>query len=402
MKSYKFKLFVLSTLFLTIMLLPGTAFAVTAGPFELEADTASYDEVQGTLILNEDTTITGMVEGSTLPKEVSAADDGKILTLNGNNIEITGSTGSAALDVAGGSATLSGLDLFNGEIYVLGKADVFISNSQVGTIWACAGTTTVENSTIYTLVFSGSNTTLNLKEGTQILGRLYNQEIMPCVSTLDLSSLSENAPLPVGSILFDSNVRVIVAPGIETLTALITSDVWEIRNENSVYWGEDLVGALNSDGSINFGTLQPSSWTTPDRYSKGSNTPLSLSCEVTFNPEALVYVDGIKLQNDEFSLANGSTIVSLSPHYLEQLSMGNHSLRVIFAAEGAYALNTFTIAENEAETPVNPAPVNPNNKLAATGETPYHRGLLIAGSLSLLLFFISKRNRKKLLDPFQD
>lgn len=63
-----------------------------------------------------------------------------------------------------------------------------------------------------------------------------------------------------------------------------------------------------------------------------------------FNPDGKVYVDDVLLKSSEFNSKKGSTIISLTKEYMNTLSEGSHTLKVVFNDNGV-ATTKFTVAK---------------------------------------------------------
>lgn len=75
---------------------------------------------------------------------------------------------------------------------------------------------------------------------------------------------------------------------------------------------------------------------------KGSGKGLSFTSDADFSDFIAVYVDNTALIKDtDYTVAEGSTIVTLQPNYLEKLSAGNHTIGI--QSKGGTASANFTV-----------------------------------------------------------
>lgn len=105
-------------------------------------------------------------------------------------------------------------------------------------------------------------------------------------------------------------------------------------------------------------------------------TDRCLRCHVAFDPTATVAVDGAVVNSNAIVLSQGSTIATLKSSFLEQLSVGTHTIRIVFA-DTSCAQNTFTV--------VAPAGDTDKDGLARTGDTVLPVAICLLASLAAFL-----------------
>lgn len=83
-------------------------------------------------------------------------------------------------------------------------------------------------------------------------------------------------------------------------------------------------------------------------WQKGSENRLSFTSNAAFADFLKVQVDGKNVDAADYTVAEGSTIVTLKPSYLETLSVGKHTLAIVFDTGTAETEFTVLAAEGEA------------------------------------------------------
>jgi len=79
------------------------------------------------------------------------------------------------------------------------------------------------------------------------------------------------------------------------------------------------------------------------KWIKGSNTELSFTANGAFSKFESVLIDGKQVTQDKYDLEEGSTIVSLKTSYLKKLSVGKHTIQVVYT-DGQTNAASFQIA----------------------------------------------------------
>lgn len=112
-----------------------------------------------------------------------------------------------------------------------------------------------------------------------------------------------------------------------------------------------------------------------------------------FEDDGEVYVDGELVDSENYDSKSGSTIITLSEDYLNSLTVGEHTLAVVFADNGI-ARTTFIIADPEAEED-NPTAADTGVFTGATGGAiATGASVMVMGALVGAMFF-AKKNRKE-------
>lgn len=131
-------------------------------------------------------------------------------------------------------------------------------------------------------------------------------------------------------------------------------------------WGEDghctVCGAVDPDFTPAIIAGADATW------QKGSDKDLAFTSNAAYGDFQKVQVDGKDVDAANYSVEEGSTIVTLKASYLETLSVGRHKLGIV--SQTGVAETEFTIAAAAQET------------LAATGDasTPLATPLLVLAS----------------------
>lgn len=89
-------------------------------------------------------------------------------------------------------------------------------------------------------------------------------------------------------------------------------------------------------------------------WKNGETDGLSFTCEGAFSKFQSLTIDSVPVAGTNYTVKSGSTIVTFQPEYLKTLSVGSHTLRLIYS--DGYAQTTFTIVEADKQ--------NPNTSLA--------------------------------------
>ncbi len=112
-----------------------------------------------------------------------------------------------------------------------------------------------------------------------------------------------------------------------------------------------------------------------------------------FEDDGKVYVDDELVDPENYDSRSGSTIITFSADYLNSLTVGEHTLAVVFADNGI-ARTTFIIADPEAEDD-NPAAADTGVFTSATGGAiATGASVMVMGAL-VSAMFLAKKNRKE-------
>lgn len=105
-------------------------------------------------------------------------------------------------------------------------------------------------------------------------------------------------------------------------------------------------------------------------WKKGSKEGLSFTSNAAYSYFQKVQIDGNDVDQSNYTVQEGSTIVSLNAAYLETLPVGKHTIAIV--SDTGTATTEFTIvAAQENEGPVtNNHPDNPNDQLGNTNNQP--------------------------------
>lgn len=118
-------------------------------------------------------------------------------------------------------------------------------------------------------------------------------------------------------------------------TALAAKDTsWSdnLWNEDTyVYLSPVGIDDRYQSGSQSHSTSRyPSLWIieeqTEHNYVKGSGVSVTITCNGEYSQFRSVYVDGILLENSNYMVKEGSTVLTLMPEYLDTLPVGAHTV----------------------------------------------------------------------------
>ncbi len=123
-------------------------------------------------------------------------------------------------------------------------------------------------------------------------------------------------------------------------------------------------GAVASDFKAVITAGASSSW------QKGTKDGLAFTSNAAYKHFQKVQVDGQDVAASNYTVKEGSTVVTLTASYLETLSVGSHTLSIV--SETGTASTTFTVAAAPAVTPSNPVVTTPTTSshpaIAQTGD----------------------------------
>lgn len=125
----------------------------------------------------------------------------------------------------------------------------------------------------------------------------------------------------------------------------MTAAAAPLPNQNNNQWSQDQMSSSSSagydspyriDGWNNSGSQDNSAPYYPDLriieertehdYVKGSGAEVTITCNGEYSQFRSVYVDGVLLENTNYTVKEGSTVLTLMPQYLETLSVGAHTV----------------------------------------------------------------------------
>lgn len=98
----------------------------------------------------------------------------------------------------------------------------------------------------------------------------------------------------------------------------------------------------------------------------GSKTPLLIICNGSLSDLTGVYVDGVQIDQANYTVKSGSTILTLNRDYLDGLTVGTHSLRLEYlygSGETTFKVAEAKQAENDAKKTTTPE----NKNIAKVG-----------------------------------
>ncbi|NMA17194.1 MAG: LPXTG cell wall anchor domain-containing protein [Clostridiaceae bacterium] len=152
--------------------------------------------------------------------------------------------------------------------------------------------------------------------------------------------------------------------------------------------GTDPTGTDPDDASGVKMTQQPPVWR------KGSNESASFTSNADIKDFLHVKVDEEIVDEANYVVKEGSTIVTFKPSFLETLSEGNHSVEIVSASGSAYG----NIEIKAPTTPKTKPTAKPGNNLPSTGESSGQYPWLALLFLSALLLVLRKKRMSQQRD----
>ncbi len=123
---------------------------------------------------------------------------------------------------------------------------------------------------------------------------------------------------------FAAEVVETIAPTVTTPTE--PSWTWDDEEEDE---DEEIVYDLESGKN--------------QKYTQNSEEGLTFKFDASFRKFKFIKVDGKRVSKENYTAEKGSTIITLSPEYMDTLDAGKHTLKVLF--EDGYAQVKFTVLE---------------------------------------------------------
>ena len=105
------------------------------------------------------------------------------------------------------------------------------------------------------------------------------------------------------------------------------------------------------------------------QWSQGSTTGLTLKVNADIRNFVGVKVDGVQLPENNYIVSSGSTVVTLKPEYLKNLTPANHAISIEFT-DGS-AATTFVVSQPPVVTPI-PLTITGRNVSKAYDGNPYN------------------------------
>ena len=120
-------------------------------------------------------------------------------------------------------------------------------------------------------------------------------------------------------------------------------------------------------------------------YTKGSNASLIYKVEKDYALFDYAEVDGERVGDSQVEVKDGSTTATLKASYLDTLSTGSHTVKVVFS-DDTFSEGSFQVIEaaTSADAP------NPHKLAAASDTTPY-AGVALLGALALGFLAVARR-----------
>lgn len=120
-------------------------------------------------------------------------------------------------------------------------------------------------------------------------------------------------------------------------------------------------------------------------YTKGSNASLIYKVEKDYALFEYAEVDGERVGDSQVEVKDGSTTATLKASYLDTLSTGSHTVKVVFS-DGTFSEGSFQVIDA-----VTSADAPDPHKLAAASDTTPYAGVALLGALALGCLAVARR-----------
>lgn len=192
----------------------------------------------------------------------------------------------------------------------------------------------------------------------------------PVEATVDETNLAKVTINGVETTVNDGKFTVNPAAGEQTIAATdkagnATTCTIMVNDGHTYVDGKcSVCGAVDPTYTVEVTAGTNSTW------KKGSKEGLSFTSNAAYSYFQKVQIDGNDVDQSNYTVQEGSTIVSLNAAYLETLPVGKHTIAIV--SDTGTATTEFTIvAAQENEGPVtNNHPDNPNDQLGNTNNQP--------------------------------
>lgn len=198
-------------------------------------------------------------------------------------------------------------------------------------------------------------------------GKTYCEPVEASVDETNLAKVTING---VETTVNDGKFTVNPAAGEQTIAATdkagnTTTCTITVNDGHTYVDGKcSVCGAVDPTYTVEVTAGANSTW------KKGSKEGLSFTSNAAYSYFQKVQIDGNDVDQSNYTVQEGSTIVSLNAAYLETLPVGKHTIAIV--SDTGTATTEFTIvAAQENEGPVtNNHPDNPNDQLGNTNNQP--------------------------------
>lgn len=124
------------------------------------------------------------------------------------------------------------------------------------------------------------------------------------------------------------------AAAIVAMTAMYSVVAMAAKDDS---WGEGwdsndvlYLSPIGIDDRNHSTSRYPSLWIIEERtehdYVKGSGVSVTITCNGEYSQFRSVYIDGMLLESTNYTVKEGSTVLTLMPEYLDTLSVGAHTV----------------------------------------------------------------------------
>ena len=192
----------------------------------------------------------------------------------------------------------------------------------------------------------------------------------PVEATVDETNLAKVTINGVETTVNDGKFTVNPAAGEQTVVATdkagnTTTCTITVNNGHTYVDGKcSVCGAVDPTYTVEVTAGANSTW------KKGSKEGLSFTSNAAYSYFQKVQIDGNDVDQSNYTVQEGSTIVSLNAAYLETLPVGKHTIAIV-SETGAATTEFNIVAAQENEGPVtNNHPDNPNDQLGNTDNQP--------------------------------
>ena len=425
---------------LLLAMVPKTAWADhIKGPYLVSEETSPYASyAHDVLTVKGDITITGMsgtndpktidVESETTPITITIRCPQEVVVDNsvGDYISLTSSSGSSItignskeLNLGGSiKATITGV--ISNSIFVNGASTLIVAPGSVfHNIHINDDAATLDYSLLSsdaTAKFndgltSGASFSIVVPLGTDTIGDLFENGVMPTTyngGAYDVFTPTDSTPLLIGTVAAGDTRGVIVYSLIHEVTFVdwtgtalgsqkvnhgfaAVAPIQVPEREGYAFTGWDKAfDSVTEDMTVAAAySLNPANphgaFMGGDVFAKGSKTDLTYKVEKDYALYDYAEVDGARAGASQVEVGEGSTIAMLKASYLNTLSTGNHTVKVVFS-DGSFSEGAFRVADAAALAD------DPNpQKLAAAGDATQYACLVLLGVLAFGGLMVARR-----------
>lgn len=127
-------------------------------------------------------------------------------------------------------------------------------------------------------------------------------------------------------------------------TYVTNATINNVTSDITLYAQWSYNGGNGGGGSTETTTVYKFTKGADGKYVIGSKDELTFTCDGPYNKFCGILVDGASQPKTNYTVKEGSTIVTLKPEYLQTLAEGKHTLRLVYT--NGYTDTTFTVSKH--------------------------------------------------------